>query len=362
MLETIRDYAAERLDEQPEVRDAARLAHAEYFADVAQERRERLKGGERPASSPSWMPTSATCSVAWRYWVEVGDLGDSTRCSTHCGRCTTTGLVSRRDRALERPALCAVDGAGDGGAHRPEISVRTSLARGLMAIRGYTQEVEDIYAAVLTQVEETGEPSDALPLLRSLASLYLYRGDFDKGHRDRTSSSSSLPNRQRDPALQAEGHLRIGTNSCRSDAWTKASNTSIVRSGYSIRSSRRRAGCGWGQPGDGALHDVRLRALVDRASCARDRAWCGCLAHRGGTASSVQRGVRALPRGVPRRVAKGLGERDERASQVLDIAEEHDYQVWRALAHDLPGRIGSGGGQSLEGMALSDQGMPATKI
>ena len=101
------------------------------------------------------------------------------------------GRLGRLDAMLD--ALCAHDDRGWYGAialERPasvlarrrrqertaqEITVWTSLARGLMAIRGYTQEVEDIYADVLARLRETGEPSDVVPLLRSLASLLVSR-------------------------------------------------------------------------------------------------------------------------------------------------------------------------------------------
>ena len=47
----------------------------------------------------------------------------------------------------------------------------------------------------------------------------------------------------------------------------------------------------------------------------------------------------------------------QRASQVLDIAEEHDYQVWRALALIFLGVSEAALGRPVEGMALSDQGI-----
>ena len=162
-----------------------------------------------------------------------------------------------------------------------EITVRTSLARGLMAIRGYTQEVEDIYADALAQLEETGEPSDAVPLLRSLASLYLYRGEFDKGIAV-GRRLLELAEQQQDPALQAEGHLRVGTNLVslgHVDEGLEHLDRAIgLFDPQRHASGRLRLGA---SPGRRAVHDVGVRALVDRASRAGGRAWCGRLAHRG---------------------------------------------------------------------------------
>ena len=50
MLETIREYAAERLDETPELAGAARQAHAAYFADFAKQQWQHLTGQRREAA------------------------------------------------------------------------------------------------------------------------------------------------------------------------------------------------------------------------------------------------------------------------------------------------------------------------
>jgi hypothetical protein len=46
----------------------------------------------------------------------------------------------------------------------------------------------------------------------------------------------------------------------------------------------------------------------------------------------------------------------ERASAVLEIAEEHDYQVWKALAQIFLGVAEAAVGRPEQGVALSDQG------
>jgi predicted ATPase len=47
----------------------------------------------------------------------------------------------------------------------------------------------------------------------------------------------------------------------------------------------------------------------------------------------------------------------ERASGVLDVAEEHDYQIWRALALVLQGAAITGLGRPEEGLDRIDQGI-----
>jgi hypothetical protein len=238
-----------------------------------------------------------------------------------------------------------------------EVVVRTSLARGLMAIRGYTREVEEIYADALVRLEETGEPTDAVPLLRSLASLFLYRGEFDKGIAvgRRLLDVAAL---QQDSALQAEGHLRVGTN--------------LVSLGH---------------VDEGLEHLDRAIGLFDPQRHSGGRLRLGAspgvvpyttsafvLWSTGHPARAIARGEGALriaaELGHPYSVAYALfhvafldlWRRDwpsvhERASQVRDIADEHDYQVWKALSLIFLGVSQAALGSPAEGMSTSDQGM-----
>jgi predicted ATPase/class 3 adenylate cyclase len=358
MLETIRDYAAERLDELPEERDAARRAHAEHFADVAHERRERLTGRDRAEVLAEMEADLGNLRAAWGYWVEIGDLGRldamlDALWTLHDDRGWYHGAIALSNDLLT--VLSAAPPTAERTAQ--ELTVRTSLARGLMAIRGYTQEVEDIYADALAQLGETGELSDEVPLLRSLASLYLYRAEFDKGI-GVGRRLLELAERHQDPALQAEGHLRVGTN--------------LVSLGH---------------VDEGLDHLDRAIGLFDPQRHASGRLRLGAspgivpyttsafvLWSIGHPARALERGAGALRIAAelrhPYSAAYALfhvafldmWRRDwssvhERASQVLEIAEEHDYQVWRALALIFLGVSEAALGRASEGMALSDQGI-----
>jgi predicted ATPase len=358
MLETIRDYAAERLDELPERRDAARRAHAEHFADVVRDRRERLTGPEREEVLAELEADVENLRAAWRYWVEAGDLG-------HLDAMLDALWALHDDRGWYRGAialsndLLSVLSAAPATAERTaqEITVRTSLARGLLAIRGYTREVEDTYEIALSQLDESVEPADAVPLLRSLGSFYLYRGEFDKalgiGRR-----LLELAERQRDPALRSEGHLRVGSN--------------LIS---------------LGSVAEGLEHLDRAIGLFDPQRHVSGRLRLGAspgivpyttsafvLWAIGHPARAVERGAGALRIATelrhPYSAAYALfhvafldvWRRDwssvhERASQVREIAEEHDYQVWEALALIFLGVSEAALGRPAEGIALSDQGI-----
>jgi predicted ATPase/class 3 adenylate cyclase len=74
MLETIREFAAERLDEEPELGIAARQAHAGYFSDLALSSRDQLYGAEREHALDELAAEIGNLLVAWRHWVATGNL------------------------------------------------------------------------------------------------------------------------------------------------------------------------------------------------------------------------------------------------------------------------------------------------
>jgi predicted ATPase/class 3 adenylate cyclase len=357
MLETIRDYAAKRLDEVPKERDAARRAHAEHFAELARQRRELLTGRKREEVLAELEADLGNLRAAWEYWVEEGDL---TRLDVmldalwtlHDDRGWYHGAIGLSNGLLS--VLSAAPATAERAAQ--EITVRASIARGLMAIRGYTQDVEDMFESALSQIDATGEPSDAVPLLRSIASFYLYRGDFDKGIVV-GRQLLELGERQGNLELQAEGHLRVGTN--------------LVS---------------LGRANDGLEHLDRAIGLFDPRRHVSARLRLGAnpvivpyttsafvLWSMGHPARAVERGAGALRIAAelrhPYSAAYALfhvafldmWRRDwssvrERALQVREIADEHDYHVWKALALILLGVSDATLGRPDEGIVLSDQG------
>src|SRR5204863_3640702 len=74
MLETIREFAAARLEDDDELSVAARRAHATYFADWTQRQWEPLTGEERERASNQLVADIENVRAAWRYWVAEGDF------------------------------------------------------------------------------------------------------------------------------------------------------------------------------------------------------------------------------------------------------------------------------------------------
>src|SRR5207245_10035038 len=91
-----------------------------------------------------------------------------------------------------------------------EVMLRTSLARALMAVHGYTQEVEEAYARALELFEGQRELPQLFPVLRGLASFYNYRAEFEKGAQV-GRELLRLAEVQHDPSMRVDGHLVLGT-------------------------------------------------------------------------------------------------------------------------------------------------------
>jgi predicted ATPase/class 3 adenylate cyclase len=74
MLETIGEYAAERLDDLPELAAAARRAHAAFFADLARRQWEHLTGQRREQALVAMTTDLDNLRLAWDHWVAANDL------------------------------------------------------------------------------------------------------------------------------------------------------------------------------------------------------------------------------------------------------------------------------------------------
>ena len=62
-----------------------------------------------------------------------------------------------------------------------ELTLRSSLARAMMAVRGYTPEVEAEFKRALAISDVSSAPADRYPVLRALATYYMGIADFQKG-------------------------------------------------------------------------------------------------------------------------------------------------------------------------------------
>jgi predicted ATPase/class 3 adenylate cyclase len=179
MLETIHEFASEELERDADLAATARRAHAAYFAEFAVRMNERMSGSERLSAVDEVAADLDNVLVAWRYYVEAGDLARlksmldaiwtlyDSRGWYHAAIALTKDLLH----------LLATD-AGVESSDRA-IALRLALARLLMAVEGYTGRVEDLYRDTLALAAAAGGVPKQVPVLRSLATFYLQTGRME---------------------------------------------------------------------------------------------------------------------------------------------------------------------------------------
>jgi predicted ATPase/class 3 adenylate cyclase len=212
MLETIRSYAAEQLDAEPDFADAVRRAHAEHYTELAVALREQLARLDREQVLAALEVELGNLRAAWSHLVQQGDvvrLNDLLEplWGYYDARGAYGAAMELGDDLLK---VLAIQPETPQRA-RDEIALEMSLARALIVVRGYDAEVE---RSIRAAVERSGQQNDAperFPVLRSLATLHLMRSDFDSAL-EIGRELLAIAEQQRDPMLLSDAHLVYGMN------------------------------------------------------------------------------------------------------------------------------------------------------
>jgi predicted ATPase len=212
MLETIREYATERLAELPDFGACVRRAHAVYFADFIRRQEVKLTGAGRDSALLAMADEAENLRLCWRYWVAERDVE------------RLNGLVDGLwvlydSRGWYRSTIELTSDLLDVLAATPptpertaaEITLRMSQARALMAMYGYTATVEAEYASALALIGGDDQRPQLLPVLRGLASYYNYRAEFEQGAQI-GREILALAERQDDPSARVDGNLVLGAS------------------------------------------------------------------------------------------------------------------------------------------------------
>ncbi len=211
MLETVREFATDRLEARPGIAVRARRGHATYFAERAGRLQADLTGAIREAALVDLVADAADLRTAWSYWLAERDLERLDQLAgpllmlddAHGWYLDTVGLT--QDLLTVLAALPASTQRAD-----QEISLRTTLARALMATKGLTPEVEAAFASTVELFERGGDVHQQYSVLRGLASLYLFRAQLDRSG-DLGRQILTLGERQDDAGMLIDGHLLVGT-------------------------------------------------------------------------------------------------------------------------------------------------------
>jgi predicted ATPase len=355
MLETIREFASARLEEDHEFSAAAHRAHAIYFAEFTQGQWIDLTGEARDTALRKLTVDLDNINSAWRYWAAEGNLEQlgkfidslwllyDARGWYHATVELTTDLLKVLSTTVSTPERV-----------REEIVLQTSLARVLQATKGYTEEVEQAYARALKLCDSAGEFPEAFPVLRGLSSFYILRNESAKAAQ-MGERILGLAEHLDDTDMRVEGHLVLGASLGDFRAGLEHLEKGILL--YDPRRQRtRRLGLG-SNPGV-ICHSVSamflwMAGLPDRARKRAGEAvglalkldhpysMCYALFHYGLLHLWLRKPEIVL----------------ERARTLLALTEEHQFQIWSAVGSCLQGAALVGLGASNEGLTLIEHGM-----
>ena len=360
MLETIREYGAERMELNPEDRAAVCHAHAAWFAALTQSQWALLIGEERESALARLIADIENIRTAWRYWVaernleQLGKFADSllllndARGWYQATVDLTSDLLNVLSSTVSTPERV-----------REEVTLRMSLARALMITKGYyAPDAEQAYARALALCEQDGDNPQLFPILRGLSRFYTFRAEFDKVVRI-GERILSLAKHLDNTGMQIEGNLVLATglNPVNPKAALAYLETAIA----AYRSNRPRLR----RPSAGADPGVASRttsALIlwmlgfpdrarQRASEAVD------LAQKLDHPFSMS--YAHFHAGLLHLWLREAETAREHADFLLNIAGEHEFQVWSAVGSCLRGAALADLSSPEEGLALLRHGVTA---
>ena len=357
MLRTIRAYAREQLDAEPELAEATRRGHAEQYTQRGMELWGSRTLHDRTAVLSQLDDELSNLRAAWSHWVrhrDVARLDDLLE--------PLWGYYDSRGnyRAITELGTDLLDVLATQPASperiRDQVALQVSLARALIAIEGFTADSEARIRAALAEAREAGNDEQRFPALRCLASLHVMRTDFES-LAVVADELLAVAEKEHDPSMLSEAHLLTGVKSlgmaglddaldhvCKSVDYEDASTSGFVRFRIGphpkVVSNTVKALLLWmiGNA-DSALGQM-AKALEVARELDHPYSTCYGLFHAG---------LLDLWR-------EDLDSLAIRSEELLAVADTHDYPLWEALGLVLRGTVKVRAGATDEGVADVDRG------
>jgi predicted ATPase/class 3 adenylate cyclase len=358
MLATIRDYAAELLHESPEFDAATRGAHAAYFADFARRQWEGMTADRHESTLAALTVDAENLRLAWRHWVSERDFGQLNKLidglwAVYESESRYQGMVD-----LAREALDVLSATPATPARAlQELTLRTSLARALLGLHGLTDEVEHEYRRALELFEGEREVPQLFPVLRGLAGMHGYRGEFDKAL-PVSYELLNLADAQESQTMRIDAHLMVGMSLAFMN--DLEGGLEHLEEGIKCFESQRHGSHRFQLGANSGVACYTSAALVwwqrgfpDRALERANRAVTVAteLRHPFTMAYALYHtGFLHLFRQEPKPMR-------DRAVGVVDVADEYELPIWRALGTVLLGAAKTDSGQFDDGLAEIGDGV-----
>jgi predicted ATPase len=357
MLQTIREYAAERLMGRTELRQSAQEAHAAHYAERALDLHRQLTSVDRGTGLAAVAAELDNLRAAWQHCAQRRDVARLEELIAplwgyHEARGDYRTVLVLGEEMLR--TLTELPGSAK--RRNDELALRANLARTQLVIRGVGPDTEQALVEVLGRFEAASAAPQRFPTLRTLAAIQLWRGDFERASVT-ARELMEVAEHDRDPAFLTEAHLAR----CVSTSWVRDLPTAIEDTDQA------------------AAHFEATRSdfVAFRVGPSP-----GVVAH---AISGLLRWTAGHPEAAARSTGRGLRLADElahpyskafalhhaalldywrsdlpaveaRAEEAKALAEAHDYAIWRALALIFRGVARVGGGRVDTGLAEMEEG------
>lgn len=355
MLLMIKEYAVAQLADSPEREQAVRRAHAEHFSRFAHGLQDRLRGPERASALDDLADEIGNLRTAWRFWVDqenleqLFDLIDGLW-ALHDAKGWYHAAIELASDTLS--VLATAEPSPEFAAQ--ELTLRTSLARAVMAVHGYGVEAEAAFKQVLELSATSGSAAQRFPVLRALASYYIGTANFAQAS-ETGERLLELGRRENDESIELEGHYVFGVaTAAAGDLATGLPHLDRAVDLYDPRihaSNRFRLG--------------PSTAVVARVGSGLILWQCGALGKAVTRVTEALETAREIDH--PYSIAYALyhngfldlsrGRFDEclaRAHELATVANENDYVLWGTLSTVLEGVSLTALGRVEEGLVMTE--------
>ena len=357
MLETIREYAAERLEQHPELSASAQSAFATFFAEFTQQQWGSLTGQSGDSALREMEVEIENLRTAWRFWVKERDLEQLTKLADVLLLFYGARGWYHDTVHLTNDLLIVLAGTPSTPERiQQEIILQTRLARALSATKGHTDEAEQAYARALELCERAGEVPQLFSVLRALATLYVFRMENQKALQmgDRILQ---LAEQLDDADMKFEAEVFVGSLLAFSDPQDGGAYLEKAVASYDLE--RPRAGRQLVGPYP-AVVGLAVSAIflwmIGYPDRAHQRAADSILlAHRLNHPYSVTYAL--FHSGLLNVWMKNYEIARERAQALLGLAEAHGFHIWTAVGQCLLGTTLVQLGSAEKGLPLIQQGL-----
>ena len=358
MLLMIKEFAESKLAESPDREEAVRREHAIYFCSLVHRIGDRLHSSERQAALDELEPDLGNLRTAWDFWVKRDGVEQIFEMIEGMWALHESRGWYRAAIDLANDAIGVMDRADPSPELEAEqLAVRMSLARAMMAVRGYGPETEEAFKNAMAASETVGTPEQRFPVLRALATYYMGIAQFPSVV-DLGRQLLELGEQTGDDSMLIEGHYVYGAASAFSgDLETGLSHLERAIELHDPQvhdSGRFRLGPNTGvvaRTASGILlwQRGKLDLAIGRVEAALEVA--RHIGHPYSIAYALHHnGLLALYRS---RFEEALAWTRELAM----VSEENDYPVWRTLSTVCGGVATSYLGDPETGLAMTEKGI-----